>query len=68
MDTSARSGSPGITGGCFGFSTNSTTRPWRSTDSTPKLEASARGTERAATVTSAPVSSWKASIWFTSMR
>src|SRR5207249_2542767 len=63
-----RPGVVGEAGGCLGFSTKSTTRPWRSTDSTPKAEASALGTERAATVTSAPVSSWKASIWFTSIR
>ena len=40
----------------------------RSTDRTPKLDACSIGTGRAATVTSAPVSRWKATIWFTSIR
>ena len=54
--------------GTFGFSTKSTTRPVASTASMPKSEASDTGTGRAATVTSASWSRWKATIWFTSIR
>ena len=68
MDTSDRSGSPGMPLGCAGFSSKATTRPAVSTSSTPNCEASRRGTGRAATVTSAPVSWWKVSIWFRSIR
>ena len=68
METSAWAGSFGIGAGCLGFSAQRTTFPAPSTASTPNCEASASGRGRAATVTSAPVSSWKASIWRMSMR
>jgi hypothetical protein len=68
IDTRARAGSSGSDAGFSGFSSNCTTRPRRSTASTPNWRASAIGTGRAAIVASAPDSWWNASIWFTSMR
>ncbi len=63
-----RSDAPGIGAGSCGFSWNPVIRPSRSVVSTPKAEASASGTGRAATVTSAPDLRWKSIIWRMSMR